>query len=195
VIPTHPEAVAGQPDTLRWVIPAGILTVGEVRAAPGDLGVMLGTGVVRRIRVDRAGVLIALGPDALWPAQGARVRAALHAALEQPGAWTLAVCAPDPSADDRLYEAAETVLAGAAGDFIRSHGGAIDLILARDDVATVRLRGACAGCPAVGFTLQARVERDLRLLYPELRAVRAIALPRPGKRATLTGVAAFETAT
>ena len=173
MIPTHPEAVAGQSDTLRWVLPAGILAVGEVRAAPGALGVMLGTGVVRGMRIDRTGVLIRLGTDESWPAQGPGVRAALHSALEQPGAWTLAGCAPGLSADNRLHEAAETVIAGAAGEFIRSHGGAIDLILARDDVATVRLRGACAGCPAVGFTLQARVERDLRLLYPELRAVRA----------------------
>ncbi|WEO78761.1 NifU family protein [Cryobacterium sp. SO2] len=173
MIPTHPEAVVGQPDTLRWVLPAGILAVGEVRAAPGALGTLLRTGVVRRMRVDRTGVLIRLEPDASWPAQGAAVRAALHSALEQPGAWTLASCAPPRSADDRLHEAAEAVLAGAAGDFIRSHGGTVELILARDDVATVRLRGACAGCPAVGFTLQARVERDLRLLYPELRAVRA----------------------
>lgn len=173
MIPTHPEAVTGQPDTLRWVVPTGIVPCGEVCAAPGDLGVLLGTGVVRRMRVDRTGVLIALGPDASWPAHGARVRAALHLALDVPEEWTLSPGVPDPSADDRLREAVEAVLAGAAGDVIRSHGGVVDLVLARDDVATVRFRGACAGCPALGFTLHARVERDLRLLCPTLRAVRA----------------------
>jgi Fe-S cluster biogenesis protein NfuA len=173
VIPVHPEAVAGQPDTLRWVVPAGILAAGEVRAAPGALGELLRTGIVRRMLVDSAGVLITLGSRGSWSAEGAYVRAALHAALEEPGAWTLTVAVPGRSADLRLHEAAEAVLAGEAGNFIRSHGGAVELILARDDVATVRFRGACAGCPAVGITLQARVERDLRLLYPALWAVRA----------------------
>ncbi|MET0956415.1 MAG: NifU family protein [Cryobacterium sp.] len=172
MIPTHPEAVAGEPDSLRWILPAGILPEGDVLRAPGRLGALLAAGTVQHMRVDHTGLVIVLGPGATWPGQGAVVRAALHAALDQAGEWSLRE-APDRATDARLRAATEAVLAGRAGDFIRSHGGTVALVSARDGVATVRLRGACAGCPAVSLTLQARVERDLREAYPQLRAVRA----------------------
>ncbi|WP_181397262.1 NifU family protein [Cryobacterium arcticum] len=172
MIPTHPEAVAGEPHSLRWILPAGILPEGDVLAVPGALGALLAAGTVQWMRVDHAGLVIALGQGATWPGQGAAVRAALHSALNQAGTWTLGE-GPDRSTDARLLAATEAVLAGRAGDFIRSHGGSVAVVSARDGVATVRLRGACAGCPAVSLTLQARVERDLREAYPELRAVRA----------------------
>jgi Fe-S cluster biogenesis protein NfuA len=63
------------------------------------------------------------------------------------------------------------LLAGAVGQFARSHGGAIDLVRVHDDVVTVRLTGACHGCPAARITLHQRLERELRRRYPALLAV------------------------
>ena len=174
MIPTHAEALPGAPQTLRWVIPAGTLAVrGPVVFVPGPLGTLLTSGVVACIEVEPTGVLIRLGADGSWADHGNRVRTALHAALDQPGLWTGDPAQVGVGADDLLRRAVETVLAGPAGMFIRSHGGEAELLEVRDEIVTLRLRGACSGCPAVGRTLQARIDVAVRALYPGLRGVRA----------------------
>ena len=40
-LPIHPEAVPGDPQAVRWVVPTGGVPVGEVRGAPGSFGSML----------------------------------------------------------------------------------------------------------------------------------------------------------
>ena len=165
-IPVHPQRVPGRPDRLRWIIPAGILTgTGPLAEVPAPLAALLADGTLARITAERAAVVTCLGPDRTWPEEGARVRSALHAALGRPAGW-IPVTATDHSDDTLLHDVAREVLAGEVGDFARSHGGVIDLVDVRDGVVTVRLGGACRGCPASWITLHQRLERHLRRRSP-----------------------------
>ncbi|MCI4657475.1 NifU family protein [Cryobacterium zhongshanensis] len=175
MIPLHPEAVDSRPEALRWVMPAGTLAfTGEVRSAPGELGRLVETGVLTALTVEVAAVTTCLSATGSWASQGAFVRSALHAALANPAGWVPVLPTTPGTRDADLAACALTVLAGRVGDFIRSHGGVVELVSAHDDVVTVRLTGSCSGCPAVGFTLHARVERALRDLHPGLRALVAV---------------------
>ncbi|MDF3142932.1 MULTISPECIES: NifU family protein [unclassified Streptomyces] len=176
MIPIYPQQVPGRPDRLRWIVPAGTLTTtGPFAEVPAPLAALLADGTLARITLESTAVVTCLGVDRTWREEGARVRTALHAALDDHAGWTPAA-GQDHRHDDRLlYGAAREVLAGQVGDFARSHGGTIDLVGVRDGVVTVRLGGACRGCPASWFTLHQRLERQLRRRQPGLLGVRNIA--------------------
>jgi Fe-S cluster biogenesis protein NfuA len=53
-------------------------------------------------------------------------------------------------------------------------GGDVQLVDARDGVVTVRLTGACAGCPMATMTLKAGIERVLKEQVPEVKEVVAV---------------------
>ncbi|WP_416979797.1 NifU family protein [Streptomyces sp. T028] len=184
-VPLHPQRIPGRPDRLRWVIPAGILTgtgtgtgtltatgTGALAEVPAPLAALLADGTLARIEVEGAAVVTRLGPGRAWPEEGARVRSALHAALDEPAGWIPASGSDHRGDDALLQDVACEVLAGEVGDFARSHGGSIDLVDVRDGVVTVRLGGACGGCPASWFTLHQRLEGHLRRRHPALRGVR-----------------------
>ena len=169
MIAIHPEAT-DDPQTLRWVMPVGTLDgIGAVRAAPGGFGALLG-GVVAAAVVEPAAVAVTLAACAGWREYGAGVRDALGEALTRPGEWRTSGGA-DP--DTRLRAVAEHVLAGEVGDYVRSHGGSIEVVSARDGDLEVLLRGTCAGCPAAGITLHERIETEVRRLHPALRSLSA----------------------
>ncbi|MFB7243848.1 NifU family protein [Streptomyces populi] len=188
MIPLHPQRVPGRPGQLRWIIPAGTLPgvpAGPLAAVPGPLAALLGDATLERIAVETTAVITVLGAGRDWRDEGARVRSALHAALGDPAGWVVEADARVGD-DASLYRAAQEVLAGEVGAFARSHGGDIDLVDVHDGVVTVRLGGACHGCPAAWFTLHRRLERGLRRRHPGLREVRATGSPvslfgRPAK--------------
>jgi len=59
---------------------------------------------------------------------------------------------------------------------IKEHGGDVELVAV--DAATgkisVRLRGACVGCPYSGMTLKDGIEETLKQLIPEITEVSAV---------------------
>ncbi len=170
-VPMHPEAGADA-QTVRWVVPAGILPlVGEVAAAPGALGALLGDGTVASMVVETRAVVIRLADGCDWGACASAVRAALADALTRPQAWVAAVAVTE---DDVLRAALQDVIDGAAGDFVRSHGGEVSIVAVADRCAQVRMSGACEHCPALGFTLRGRLESELRRRFPALRELRAV---------------------
>lgn len=56
---------------------------------------------------------------------------------------------------------------------LQRDGGDIELVSVKDGVVTVRLRGACAGCPMSQMTLKSVVEQTLKKAIPEIRRVDA----------------------
>lgn len=56
---------------------------------------------------------------------------------------------------------------------LQADGGDIDLVGVDEEhgVVTVRLKGACAGCPMAQMTLQRGVERVLKEQVPEVEQV------------------------
>ncbi|MEV6923643.1 NifU family protein [Dactylosporangium sp. NPDC051485] len=174
MVPMHPQACPGDPDRLRWIIPAGTLSVtGALAAVPAPLAVLLADGTLAEVVAEPAAVVTRLGRGRSWSAEGPRVRTALHGALDEPTGW-IAAHGPQgqgPGPDALLYAMAQQLLDGAAGQFARSHGGAIELLHVRDGVVTVRLGGACHGCLGAGRTLHQRLELQLRRRCPGVRAV------------------------
>jgi Fe-S cluster biogenesis protein NfuA len=171
-IPIHPQPFPGDPERLRWIIPAGVLTVtGPLATVPAPLTALLTDGTLAEIAMEPTAVITRLGRGRKWPADGPRVRTAIHAALAEPTGWTPEQGADDRGTDALLQAMVQDLLDGAVGQFARSHGGGIQLVHVHDGVVTVRLVGACHGCPAARVTLRQRLERDLRRRCPALRAV------------------------
>jgi NFU1 iron-sulfur cluster scaffold homolog, mitochondrial len=171
MIPLHPQACPGRPDRLRWITPVGVAPfTGTADAVPPPLAALFADGTLAEVRLEPAAVETTLSAGRDWARDGARVRTALHAALADPDGWAPAP-GTDATGDESLRSAARELLSGDLGRFAASHGGDIHLVDVRDGVVTVRLEGACHGCPAARHTLSRRFEDQLRRRCPQLRAV------------------------
>jgi NFU1 iron-sulfur cluster scaffold homolog, mitochondrial len=159
MIAMHATATSN-PQQLRWVIARGALPpVGTVRQAPGRLGILLDDGVIEELVVRDADVLITLSAGKTWRDLGGEIRNAISDALQDSAGWR--VDSPVDK-DAQLAEIASELLAGQIGALAQSHGGSIELVSVRGHNVTVRLSGACDGCPASGSTLNDRLQRELR---------------------------------
>jgi Fe-S cluster biogenesis protein NfuA len=57
---------------------------------------------------------------------------------------------------------------------LEADGGGIELVDIVDGVVSVRLKGACQGCPGAQMTLKMGVERILKEEVPEVKSVQAV---------------------
>lgn len=173
-VPVHPEVVTDDPQSLRWVIPPGTLSVrGEVTGVPVPLRECVAEGVIERIEAAADAVTVRLAAPHTWRESGARIRSALASALADPGSWTASAGRVE-GADAALAEAARLAIEGEAGQYVTSHGGQIELVAAHDGRVDVRLTGACGHCPAATATLRYRVESAIRRTCPALTEVRQV---------------------
>jgi Fe-S cluster biogenesis protein NfuA len=166
VIPLHAVATPN-PTQLRWVVPSDRLPPqGAVRDAPGRLGALLMSGVIEELLVGATDILMTIGADASWREVGDDVREALGEALADSRGWTIDASALPPV---QLETVAAELLAGPVGALAASHGGSIELVSVVGQQVTVRMSGACHGCPAASSTLRDVFERELRRRFgPEV---------------------------
>jgi Fe-S cluster biogenesis protein NfuA len=158
MIPIHATATA-DPQQLRWVIAADRLPpAGTVRRAPGRLGALLDGAVIDEIVIRTGEVLITLSGGNSWRKFGDDVREALTDALLDPAGWQ--VDASDSTL--QLSAIVAELLAGPIGALAESHGGSIELVSVVGHTVTVRMSGACHGCPAASSTLHDTLQRELR---------------------------------
>jgi Fe-S cluster biogenesis protein NfuA len=158
MIPIHATATA-DPQQLRWVIADDRLPpAGAVRRAPGRLGALLDRAVIDEIVIRTGDVLITLSAGNRWRDFGDDVREALTDALLDPAGWQ--VDASDGTG--QLAAIAAELLAGPIGALAESHGGSIELVSVVGHTVTVRMSGACHGCPAASSTLHDTLQRELR---------------------------------
>ena len=54
---------------------------------------------------------------------------------------------------------------------MQADGGDIELVDVKDGVVSVRLKGACGGCPMATMTLKNGVERALKQQIPSVKEV------------------------
>ncbi len=171
-VPMHPEVAGGDVQLVRWVVPPGAVPfAGPVQAAPGRLGELMSDGVIQEIVCESCAVLIRLSDAERWADRLPTVRDALAAAIVDP-AWR-----PDDDVqygrDALLAAAVREVLAGHAGDYVRSHGGQVAVASVADGRVTVTFEGTCGHCPATGLTLHDRLETEVRRKYPDLQEITA----------------------
>ena len=167
MIPIH-ATVTANPRQLRWVVPPDRLPArGTVRQVPGTLGALLESGTIAEILVGVGDILITVGEEGSWRELGDDVREALGEALLDPQGWTV-----DESSAPDLESIAAELLAGPVGALAASHGGSIELVSVAGHTVTVRMVGACDGCPAASSTLRDVFERELRRRFDEQAVVR-----------------------
>jgi Fe-S cluster biogenesis protein NfuA len=70
---------------------------------------------------------------------------------------------------DKIQAALEQVRPALLAD-----GGDVQLIDVNDGVVTLRLTGACSGCPMATMTLKGGIERVLKEQVPEIKEVVAV---------------------
>ncbi len=154
---TPANCPAARPQQGRWVIAGNRLPLaGRVRDVPGRLGLLLDDGSVADRTVRAADVLIALPVGISWREMGDDIREALCEALLDPTGWRV-----DEPLHDALAAAATELIDGSIGALAESHGGSIELVSVIGDHVTVRMSGACHGCPAADSTLHDRLQREL----------------------------------
>ena len=74
-----------------------------------------------------------------------------------------------------LREEVEKILGEKIAPRLAMDGGGIELVDVTDDGAvTVRLQGACSGCPGARMTLQMGVERILKEALPDVKSVESV---------------------
>jgi len=74
--------------------------------------------------------------------------------------------------------------------YIKSHGGDVELVRVEDQVAYVRLMGACTGCSMSAVTLRDGVEEAIKQHVPEIQCVEVVPDEvSPGRRAVTGGSA------
>ncbi len=58
---------------------------------------------------------------------------------------------------------------------VQADGGDIELVSVNPDATvSIRLHGACVGCPSSAITLQMGIERNLKAHVPEIKGVVAV---------------------
>ena len=57
---------------------------------------------------------------------------------------------------------------------LQADGGDIELVNVEEGVVTVRLMGACSGCPMAQMTLKQGVEARVRELVPEIDRIESV---------------------
>lgn len=72
-----------------------------------------------------------------------------------------------------MKEKVERVLAKIRPN-LQADGGDVELVNVKGGVVTVRLKGACGGCPMATITLKNGIERALKEEIPEVKQVVAV---------------------
>jgi Fe-S cluster biogenesis protein NfuA len=57
---------------------------------------------------------------------------------------------------------------------LQADGGDVELVSVKAGIVTVRLKGACGGCPMAAMTLKNGIERVLKEEIPEVKQVVAV---------------------
>lgn len=166
---THPQRT-GDPATLRWAATGiGVAPAGPAVVAP--LAELVEAGTLAGFEIERDAVATTLAGGFQWAEAGRTVRTAVIDTMARV-AQTLAEL--DPAGREAvLTRAAEQAVAELVAPIATAHGGSVALVAVVGPVVTVRLRGACAGCPAASITLHGRLEAELRRRVPWPVTVRA----------------------
>ena len=169
-IPVHPERTT-DPRTLRWPIGTPLHgTAGLVAATTEPLECLVADGVLSGFDLADGHIDTRIAKDRTWTVDLASVREAVRAAVAAAGRHLTG--ASQAEWDTLIGSVASTVAAELVTPLASSHGGAMEVTGVCDGVVSVRLHGACHGCPAATNTVQTVFGQELRRRLPDLDDVR-----------------------
>lgn len=178
IVPLHPERTA-DPMTLRWRVrhtmedtpdragetaPSSTETTEDGDPATAPLSSLVGSGVLAAVRIGRDHIATTLAEGRSWSIDGATVRVAVQEAIRQHDLRMASAGSTDR--DILLGRVAQQVISEMVTPIAGAHGGAVEFVRASGGVVTVRMKGACHGCPASSATLYGRLERELHRRLP-----------------------------
>ncbi len=85
--------------------------------------------------------------------------------------------------ETRVTQALESVR-----PYLRSHGGNVELLGVRDDVAYLRLQGSCNGCPSSSVTLKLAIEEAITKAAPDLERLQVDGVTDPPHPINITPI-------
>jgi len=60
---------------------------------------------------------------------------------------------------------------------LQADGGDVELVDVQDGIVSVKLTGACGGCPMSQMTLKEGIEKTIREAVPGIKGVESVGLP------------------
>ncbi len=60
---------------------------------------------------------------------------------------------------------------------LQADGGDVELVDVQDGIVSVKLTGACGGCPMSQMTLKEGIEKAIRAAVPGIKGVESVGLP------------------
>lgn len=183
-IPMHAETT-DDPHVMRWIVRGQVVggssvLTGPESSLPEVWNTQLTSGAVAEVTVSPGCLAVRVPDSDAWATLAPLLNTTLREHLNS--GKTINVGGASRS-DSELAEAVARVLDGPLHDYVASHGGQIELDSVVDGVVTVRLIGACRGCPSAGTTLRDGIEAQLRTAFPDIVGVRSV----EGARRTPTG--------
>lgn len=83
--------------------------------------------------------------------------------------------------ETRITQALESVR-----PYLKSHGGNVELLGVRDNVAYLRLQGSCNGCPSSSVTLKLAIEEAINKAAPDLERLQVDGVTNPPRPINVT---------
>ena len=165
------------PDVARWVVHDDRLRQIEPFGADRDdtddsplaAHVFENVAEVCAIEVGHLRVDVRKTPRGDWQTLAPRVQAILREAFEA----GIPLTTRGSARASRATEVADAI-DDAIGAIVAAHRGAIEVVHVGADCVTVRLHGACSGCPGARSTVEHALDSELRRRFPELRKVTTI---------------------
>lgn len=83
---------------------------------------------------------------------------------------------PNETGDGKSFEEKVAEVIEMVRPALQGHGGDVQLVGINDDkTVSLRLQGACQGCPGAAMTMKMGIERILKEKVPEVKGVVAVA--------------------
>lgn len=135
------------------------------------LEALFDVGGVREVHVSDDRITVARSSDESWRELGPRIGAAIREVIGSGQAPIPEDFRVRGRSDSELSSGVQEVLEGRINPAIAAHGGHVELVKVDDGAVHIRMSGGCQGCGAANITLKNGIEKTLRSVFPEIKAV------------------------
>ncbi len=157
----------------RTIYPGRSLNCRRREAAGGAplLEALFAIDGVREVHVADDRITVARSKDESWRELGPKIGAAIRDVMASGKAPIPDDFRVRGRSDSELFSGVQEVLAGRINPAIAAHGGYVELVKIDDGAVHIRMSGGCQGCGAANITLKNGIERTLKSVFSEIKAV------------------------